>query len=175
MWTASGRLNGMNRFRFIRRRKWSLRMAASGKAGNVKKDVDKNSEIFRKAGKPEEASRLKRIYEEAAEAFELSFGSANMDSLIGYFYEDTVSFLDYFPEDQTLIFLDEPARLVERAEGVAREFEESMKGRMEKGYIVPKQMSVLRSDKEIFHSLGKRRSLLLSTLDQNGRNHRLQT
>ena len=132
----------------------------------LKKDVDKNSEIFRKAGKPEEASRLKRIYEEAAEAFELSFGSANMDSLIGYFYEDTVSFLDYFPEDQTLIFLDEPARLMERAEGVAREFEESMKGRMEKGYIVPKQMSVLRSDKEIFHSLGKRRSLLLSTLDQ---------
>ena len=132
----------------------------------LKKDVDKNSEIFHKAGKPEEASRLKRIYEEAAEAFELSFGSANMDSLIGYFYEDTVSFLDYFPEDQTLIFLDEPARLVERAEGVAREFEESMKGRMEKGYIVPKQMSVLRSDKEIFHSLGKRRSLLLSTLDQ---------
>ena len=120
----------------------------------LKKDVEKNGEIFRKEGRLEEASRMKRIYEEAAEAFELSFGSANVDSLIRYFYEDTVSFLDYFPEKDTLIFLDEPARLIEKAEGVSREFEESMKGRMEKGYIVPGQMKVLCSDKEIFHRLG---------------------
>lgn len=74
---------------------------------------------FQKEGRAEEAGHLKHIYEEAKEAFEYSFSGANMDSLIRYFYEDTVSFLDYFPKAETLIFLDEPARLQEKAEGVA--------------------------------------------------------
>lgn len=132
----------------------------------IKKDVDKGVRLFQKEGKPEEAGHLKHLYDEAKEAFEFSFGSANMDSLIRYFYEETVSFLDYFPKKETLIFLDEPARLQEKAEGVAREFEESMKGRLEKGYIIPGQMEILYSEKELFQRLGKWRSLLLSTLDQ---------
>ncbi|MFR9133818.1 transcription-repair coupling factor [Frisingicoccus sp.] len=132
----------------------------------IKKDVDKGVRLFQKEGKPEEAGHLKHLYDEAKEAFEFSFGSTNMDSLIRYFYEETVSFLDYFPKNETLIFLDEPARLQEKAEGVVREFEESMKGRLEKGYIIPGQMEILYSEKELFQRLGKWRSLLLSTLDQ---------
>lgn len=77
----------------------------------IKKDVDKGVRTFQKEGRAEEAGHLKHIYEEAKEAFEYSFSGANMDSLIRYFYEDTVSFLDYFPKAETLIFLDEPARL----------------------------------------------------------------
>ena len=129
----------------------------------IKKDVDKGVRLFQKEGKPEEAGHLKHLYDEAKEAFEFSFGSTNMDSLIRYFYEETVSFLDYFPKNETLIFLDEPARLQEKAEGVVREFEESMKGRLEKGYIIPGQMEILYSEKELFQRLGKWRSLLLST------------
>jgi len=132
----------------------------------LKRDVDESIKVFKKEGKAEEAGRLKHLYEETREAFENSFGGANVDSLIGYFYEEKVSFLDYFPKESTLIFLDEPARLREKAEGVAAEFEESMKSRLEKGYIVSGQMDVLRSEKEIFHQLGKRRCLMLSTLDQ---------
>lgn len=132
----------------------------------IKKDVDKGVRTFQKAGKAEETGHLKHIYEEAKEAFEYSFGSTNMDSLIRYFYEDTVSFLDYFPKAETLVFLDEPARLQEKAEGVVREFEESMKGRLEKGYIIPGQMSVLYSEKDLFRRLEKQRCLLLSTLEQ---------
>ena len=132
----------------------------------IKKDVDKGVRLFQKEGRPEAASHLKHLYDEAKEAFEFSFGSTNMDSLIRYFYEETVSFLDYFPKNETLIFLDEPARLQEKAEGVTREFEESMKGRLEKGYIIPGQMEILYSEKELFQRLGKWRSLMLSTLDQ---------
>ena len=36
-----------------------------------------------------------------------------------------VSFLEYFPEDKTLIFLDEPNRLTERGEAVEEEFRQS--------------------------------------------------
>lgn len=132
----------------------------------LKQDVDESIKVFKKEGKAEEAGRLKRLYEETREAFENSFGGANVDSLIGYFYEEKVSFLDYFPKESTLIFLDEPARMREKAEGVAAEFTESMKSRLEKGYIVSGQLDVLRSEKEIFHQLSKRRCLMLSTLDQ---------
>ena len=81
----------------------------------IKKDVDKGVRLFQREGRPEEASHLKHLYDEVKEAFGFSFGSTNMDSLIRYFYEETVSFLDYFPKNETLVFLDEPARLQEKA------------------------------------------------------------
>ena len=43
-----------------------------------------------------------------------------------------VSFLDYFPEETTLIFLDEPNRLVERGEEVTEEYRQSRQRREEK-------------------------------------------
>ena len=132
----------------------------------LKKDIDKGCKAFQAAGKPEASANLKHLYEEAKEAFEFSFGSANMDSLIHYFYEDTVSFLDYFPSDETLIILDEPTRLQEMAGGIAREFEESMKSRLEKGYIVPGQMTIMASEKDVFYRLNKERCLMFGTLDQ---------
>ena len=132
----------------------------------LKKDIDKGYKAFQKEGKPEAAANLKHLYEEVKDAFEFSFGSSNMDSLIRYFYEETASFLDYFPKNETLIILDEPARLQEKAEATAAEFSESMKGRLEKGYIVPGQMEILSTDKDLFYRLNKERCLLLSTLDQ---------
>ena len=44
-----------------------------------------------------------------------------------------VTFLEYFPEDETMVFLDEPNRLTENAEGVEKEFRESVKNREAKG------------------------------------------
>ena len=44
-----------------------------------------------------------------------------------------VTFLEYFPEDKTMVFLDEPNRLTENAEGVEKEFRESVKNREAKG------------------------------------------
>ena len=44
-----------------------------------------------------------------------------------------VSFLDYFPKNQSLIFLDEPNRLLENARAVEEEFIQSCRNREEKG------------------------------------------
>ena len=44
-----------------------------------------------------------------------------------------VTFLEYFLEDKTMVFLDEPNRLTENAEGVEKEFRESVKNREAKG------------------------------------------
>ena len=46
-----------------------------------------------------------------------------------------VSFLEYFPENKTLIFLDEPNRLTERGESVEEEFRQSRERREEKGTL----------------------------------------
>ena len=43
--------------------------------------------------------------------------------------EDMVSFLDYFPEEKTLVFLDEPIRLLERMDEAEEEYRESLKNR----------------------------------------------
>lgn len=47
--------------------------------------------------------------------------------------KDMVSFLDYFPEERTIIFLDEPNRLTEKGEAVEEEYRQSRMHREEKG------------------------------------------
>ena len=46
---------------------------------------------------------------------------------------DMVSFLDYFPEERTIIFLDEPNRLTEKGKAVEEEYRQSRMHREEKG------------------------------------------
>lgn len=46
---------------------------------------------------------------------------------------DPVSFLEYFPKDETIIFYDEPHRLQETAETVEAEYTESLKNRIDAG------------------------------------------
>ena len=48
--------------------------------------------------------------------------------------EKGVSFLDYFPPEDTILFLDEPVRLVERGQNIEDEFMEAQKKRLESGY-----------------------------------------
>ena len=47
--------------------------------------------------------------------------------------KDVVSFLDYFPEKRTIIFLDEPNRLTEKGGAVEEEYRQSRMHREEKG------------------------------------------
>ena len=47
--------------------------------------------------------------------------------------KDMVSFLDYFPEERTIIFLDEPNRLTEKGGAVEEEYRQSRVHREEKG------------------------------------------
>ena len=78
-----------------------------------------------------------------------------------------VSLLEYLSED-SLVVLDEPVRLKERAEAVELEFSESMERRLEKG-IKPDQdmVSNIYPASEIFGMLKERRSLLLSAMDES--------
>ena len=83
----------------------------------------------------EEAARLTGQVRELSEQVRELSAAANLESYIRYFYEDTVSFLRFFPDRYTCVFLDEPGRLKEQGQAVELEFRESMSHRLEKGYI----------------------------------------
>ena len=115
--------------------------------------------------KTEEAARIHQIVAEFKENLEAFQGSMAMESYINYFYERTVSFFDYFDNDDTVFFLDEPGRLSEKGEAVETEFREGMIGRIEKGYILPGQMDVIYGYKEAMSILSRKNSVLISTME----------
>lgn len=120
---------------------------------------------LREQFKTEEAARIEKTVEEFKENLEYLHSSAGIDSYIRYFYQDTVSFFDYFEREGSIVFLDEPSRLSEKGEAVAFEFSESMIGRLEKGYILPRQMDVIFDYKALFAGLCKNKCICLSMMD----------
>ncbi len=120
---------------------------------------------LREQRKTEEAARVRDIVEEFKENLESFQGSVGIDSYIKYFYDDTVSFFDYFDPDNSVIYLDEPGRIADKGEAVETEFREGMIGRIEKGYILPGQSDAIYGYKELLANLNHKRILLLSTMD----------
>ena len=127
-------------------------------------DIKKYADNFRKKNDLEAARRLELSYEQLKENVEYYQGMAGLESYVHYFYDRTQSFFEYFPED-TLYVLDEPNRCFEHAEAIQFEFGESMKSRLEKGYILPSQLEVLYPAEEIYAKLSLRSLIMLSTMD----------
>lgn len=130
----------------------------------IDKELQQAHKVLFEAMKTEQAARLKKTVNQIKEELTEFHKAVGMDSLISYFYEDTVSFLDYLPKEDTLIFMDEPARMKERAGAFLDEFRESMEGRLNQGYMLPGQAEVLYSYEEMEAMLLSRRSILLSML-----------
>ncbi len=128
-------------------------------------EADKYISLLRSEMKTEEAARVRRSVNEFKENIEYLHGSVGYDSYMDYFVEETVSFFDYFNEDDCVIFLDEPARLMEKGSAVFTEFSESMTGRLEKGYIIPGQMNAIFDYKQIMARLSEYPTVMLSTMD----------
>lgn len=122
-------------------------------------------ETYRKEMKTEEAYRVKIAVEEVTEEIAERMGVDGIDSYLPYFCDETMSILDYLPREETLIFLDEAGRCGERGHVTEQEFSESMKQRLEKGYILPGQMKALFSCGEIAAKLMAGRCVALAALE----------
>ena len=90
-----------------------------------------------------------------------------MESLLTYFYPEAETFLSYFDKDAVII-LDEPNRIVECAGASEKEFAESMSHRLENGYILPGQMEILLSAKQVQQQFNRRRAVSLSAMEPIG-------
>ena len=114
----------------------------------IGKEAGKSEKLFRNKQRSEEAYRVSQILSDARDRLE-DFGDTTvMEGLCDYFYPEVVSFLDYFPKG-TAFFLDEPQRARESADAVEEEFRDSMTHRLEKGYILPGQMNLLFTRRQI--------------------------
>lgn len=134
----------------------------------IEKDCKERAKYFRAETKPEEAHRIETAVRDLKEQVTEFVSYANLDSYIRYFYEDTMSFLDFFKERNCCVYLDEPLRIGEHARAVELEFRESMANRAEKGYILPRQMEVLFSVQETMARLEAERILALSAMELRG-------
>jgi transcription-repair coupling factor (mfd) len=120
---------------------------------------------LREQFKTEEAARIHQIVAEFKENLEAYQGSVALESYINYFYDQTVSFFQYFDPKDTIFFVDEPGRVAEKGEAVELEFREGMIGRIEKGYILPGQIDVIYSYKEVMGLLATKNTILISTME----------
>lgn len=136
--------------------------------GKIEEEGKEYASKLRAEMKTEEAHRvevqIKELKEQLFE-FGVSLNAVNLDSYIRYFYSELSGFLDFFDNEQSCIFIDEPIRVKEHADAVEIEFRESMVHRVEKGYIIPGQMDLLFSSAEVAAKLSDRRVAALTMME----------
>lgn len=76
-----------------------------------------------------------------------------------------VSFLKYFPENETLLFYDEPHRLQETAETVEAEYTESLKNRADAGMKEGEEELRVFQTKDIISEMNRYSGIGLTTLE----------
>ena len=134
----------------------------------IQKDADAVYKKLRKEMKTEEAARIKKVAEELKEKMEEFERFTGVENFIRYFYQDTVSFLEYF-DPNTLIVLDEPNRLLEHAKVTELEFRENMVHRLEKGYLLSKQTDILFAHEQVPAWFQNRHVIALATMEPYGK------
>ena len=91
----------------------------------------------------------------------------NLESYIHFFYEETNLLGEFFDSSNTVLVFDEPMRIKEHVNAVTLEFTDSMKNRLEKGYVLPTQANILVSLEEMM-ARTKLPIIGLSTLEDRG-------
>lgn len=137
----------------------------------IVKEGKKITERFRKEMKTQEAHRLQEAVDLLKEQVEELGSLRAAESYLTYFYQDTVGFLEFASrcagaqEQKLLIFIDEPARCLEKASAVEKEFSQSMTQRLEKGYILPGQADILYTHQTVIAQIQQFGCILISAME----------
>lgn len=132
----------------------------------LEKEAKKYEKDLKSQSKIQEAARIRAIVSELLEGLKEGWKQQGLDGYIHYFCRESVSFLEYFPAENTVIFLDEPERLKEKGETVELEFRESMVHRLENGYLLPGQTGLLFPAKEMLARTQTKATVYLTGLEQ---------
>ena len=106
------------------------------------KEYEEQKNILLKDKKRKEKERLRKMVETTKDELVSLGTAAGGENLLSYFYDKTVSLLDYLPED-TVVFVDESARTLDKGKACEQEFALSMESRLEGGYILPGQADLM--------------------------------
>ncbi len=132
----------------------------------IEKEANAAEKKFREMGTAQESvQRIRTLLQDCRDELEELQEPLSMEGFIDYFVSERISFLDYFDPEQTLVFLDEPNRMTEAGDAVELEFSESMKSRLEKGYVLPGQTKLLFSAQETAAAICRRNAVGLCTLE----------
>ncbi|MBE5941760.1 MAG: transcription-repair coupling factor [Lachnospiraceae bacterium] len=132
----------------------------------IEKEHKQYAKKLKDAFRTEEYARINREIASLKEELQYFHSAMGIDGYIGFFYEELCSFMSYMPED-TFFIVDEPEKVVERANACQIEFRESMMSRLEGGYILPGQVDVLFDYKEIVAKLALRNTVCFSILGKS--------
>ncbi len=133
----------------------------------IEQEAKKQERLFRDAHRPEEAHRISTQVDELKEKLLELQSMVNLESYVKYFYDNPGNLIDFILRlsDRSAFFIDEPLRVKEQSDAVELEFCESMKQRVEKGYILPGQMDILYSGEAVAAGLLKGRTVTVSTME----------
>ena len=131
--------------------------------GKLGKDLTKTVKQYEKKGLQEEAERISEIIKWDMDKLGTGYTTNGIDRYINYIYEDNEMILDYI-KGEYMVFVDEPRRANAHVDNIIGEFGESVKNRIEKAQILPKQMEIIFSQYEIWRNIEKMETVLLSTL-----------
>ena len=132
----------------------------------IEKEAKAAVKTFRDEFLTEEAGRLKRMVEEEIHGMKEFRDFGSIEQFSPYFFQEAVTFLEYFDTETSVIFLDEANRITECGNAIEKEFQESMKNRLEKGYLLAGQTNKLRGCKETVLRFNKKNCVSLSTMEQ---------
>jgi len=132
----------------------------------IRKEAKHQEKVLRDQMKTEEAFRIAGIVRELTEGIEEGWKTSGLDAYLSYFCKETVSFLQYFDPACSMVILDEPPRLREKGDAVEAEFRESMSHRLEKGYLLPGQTTLLYPTREVLADAQRDNTLYLTGLEQ---------
>ena len=77
----------------------------------------------------------------------------------------SMSFLEYFSDQDSIVFLDEPNRLVEKADTVEKEFCESIQNRIDAGKAAPEEANMVAGAAEVLAKLERIRCVAFCMLE----------
>ena len=134
------------------------------------KKIDEEHKAFaeklKKSFKTEEYGRINKQIAALKEELEYFHSAMGIDGYIGSFYEELDSFLSYMPED-TVVLVDDPSKVIHRGEVNRLEFEQSMSGRLEGGYMLPSQAEVVFDYVEIAARIARGNVITFSLLGES--------
>ena len=129
----------------------------------IEAEYQELKETFHKAFETDKEVRLTKEYQRIREELSELSMLIGVEGYLPYFYDKLVCFLDYFPKDTT-VYVDEPQHVEERGRGFFLEFTESMKSRLEAGYLLPGQMDTVACFEEALNRLLKQPAVFLASL-----------
>ena len=88
--------------------------------------------------------------------------------------KESISFLEYFADKDSVVFLDEPNRLIEKADTVEKEFCESIKIRIDQGKAAPEEAYAVSGAAEVLAKLERVKCAAFCMLDSKSREFQIK-